>query len=342
MSKFENKSRECYEDMVAFTAANVLNVKKKEFLSKIKKAGSAEEFYNYVVKTAAIRTSNWKAVSKELTNYLYYFDIVKRYWVQEFDKDSDIDIKLSTMENLFEEEGAAVVESEILGNPAILLCEKLSSPVRIAGAPFEYKVTWYANGTSKKGIDVSVVLASAYVSKDKGIVITVSDVVSKTSKLDGMSMTIDGERRYCLRHGTQDKQTKQIVGFVSVAVHLVSYVGYCIKHKETLTRKNGVAAKKYESVKVHVAKPEECGDRVIPLHTHVKEYSYIGKQEYKGGHHKSPIEHDRCGYYRKSRGVGDYDYVNGEFVYVGKRQGKYSYVQACHISGNKGNVVYKV
>ena len=342
MSKFENKSRECYEDMVAFTAANVLNIKKKEFLSKIRKAGSAEEFYNYVVKTAAIRTSNSKAVSKELTDYLYYFDNIKRYWVPEFDKDADVDIKLSMMENLFEDEHVVVIESTILGNPAILLCEKLSSPVRIAGAPFEYKVTWYANGTSKKGVDVSVVLASAYVSMGKGIVVTVSDAVSKTNRYDGMFMKLDGDVRYCLRHGTTDKRTKQIVGFVSVAVHLASYVGYCIKHKETLTRKNGVASKRYEVTKVHVAKPEECGDKLIPLHTYVKEYSYVGKQEYKGGHHKSPIEHDRRGYYRKSRGVGDYDYVNGEFVYVGKKQGKYSYVSACHISGNKGNIIYKV
>ena len=342
MSKFENKSRKCYDDMVAFTAANVLNVKKKEFLSRIKKAGSAEEFYNYVTKKAAICASNSKAVSRELTDYLYYFDNVKRYWVPTFEDDSEFDTQRAMMANLFEDNSVVVVESEILGNPAILLCEKLPKPVYVGNTQIEYKITWYGNGTSKKGIDVSVVLASAYVSASAGTVITVSDEVSKTSRLDGVSIMLDGCWRYCLRYGTTDKETKQIVGFVGIAVHLVSYVGYCIKHKETLTRKNGVAAKKYESVKVHVAKPESSGDKVIPLHTHVKEYSYIGKQEYKGGHHKSPIEHDRCGYYRKSRGVGDYDYVNGEFVYVGKKQGKYSYVSACHISGNKGNVVYKV
>lgn len=328
MSKFENKSRKCYEDMVAFTAANVLNVKKKEFLSKIKKASSAEEFYNYVAKTAAIRTGNSKAVSRELTDYLYYFDNVKRYWVPAFDDDSGVDIQLSTIGNLFEDDSAVVVESEILGSPVILLCEKLPKPVYVGNTLVEYKITWYDNATSKKGINVSVVLASAYVSESAGTVITVSDTVARTSQLDGVSITLDGCQRFCLRYGTTDKKTKQIVGFVGIAVHLVSYVGYCIKHKETLVRKNGVAAKRYSVTKVHVAQPESNGDKVIHLHTYVKEYSYVGNQEYKGGHHKSPIEHNRRGYYRRSRGVGDYDYVNGEFVYVGKKQGKYSFCKS--------------
>lgn len=376
MSKFENKSRKCYEDMVAFTAANVLNVKKKEFLNVVKKASSAEELYNYVskkvdinglwgdnVKTLqlynvlkkrvsretykhllgeATEGSSLRVVPKELVNYLYYFNNVKRYWLPELDKDTDVVVDLSTLENLFEEGNAVVIEVTILGKPEVLLCEKLCDSICIDNVQFTYKVTWYDSGKSRSGIETSVVAACAYVSTDEGIVVTVSDTVGSKTNLQGTSMLLDGCSRYCLRHNATDNKTKLISGFVNEAVHLASYVGYCIKYKDTLTRKNGAASKKYEVAKVHVAKPEVCDDRVIPLHVYVKEYSYIGKQEHKGGHHKGPIEHDRRGYYRKSRGVGDYDYVNGEFVYVGKRQGKYSFVKACHISGGKGNVVYKV
>lgn len=64
--------------------------------------------------------------------------------------------------------------------------------------------------------------------------------------------------------------------------------------------------------------------------------------EYKGGYHASPISHERSGYFRRSRGRGDYDLVDGEFVFVGGKLGKYSYVAPCHVNGRDGTIVYKV
>lgn len=343
MDKFENKSRECYNDIVSFVSSQVLNIKKKEFLHKVKKLDDVDDLYGYVEKTAMIRTRNVGIISKELLSYVYYFNNVKRYWIPVFDEDDKFVVNLSTLDNLFEDSNRVIIELSVFGSKGVLLCEKFDSPILCEDVTFGYKVTWYTSGATGDNIRVPIVLASAYITKeDKGTVTTVSDAVIRARKLDFMDARFDGCVRHCLHYNSMNKETKEVIRFVREAVYLSSYVGYCIKNKDILTRKNGVASKVYASAKVHVAKSEEGGDRVISLHTYVKDYSYIGKQKYKGGHHKSPVEHDRRGYYRKSRGVGDYDYLDGEFIYVGKRKGSYSYVKASHITGNNCSVVYKV
>lgn len=90
----------------------------------------------------------------------------------------------------------------------------------------------------------------------------------------------------------------------------------------------------------------EVEDKLVPLHRYLKEYAPSIRRAYKGGHHASPVPHDRRGYYRRSRGKGDYDLINGEFVFVGNMEGTYSWVSATHVgnkkSDSKPTLIYKV
>lgn len=117
-------------------------------------------------------------------------------------------------------------------------------------------------------------------------------------------------------------------------VNIVNHVVRCFKYRQSITRKNSKAGRSYNSCKVHVARTEKSTeDTYVPLVTYA--YEERQKSEYKGGHHASPKEHDRRGYFRKSRGRGDYDLVNGEIIYVGDMKGKYSKVTPTHVAGKK-------
>lgn len=126
-------------------------------------------------------------------------------------------------------------------------------------------------------------------------------------------------------------------------LNIVNHVLYCYKNRRSLNRKNGVAHKSYSKCKVHTAsKDSSSTDVYVPLTSYVQTERKVCP--YKGGHHKSPIEHDRRGFFRKSRGRGDYDLVDGEFVYIGDKQGAYSKVPPSHVGGNKKKnvTIYKV
>ena len=86
---------------------------------------------------------------------------------------------------------------------------------------------------------------------------------------------------------------------------------------------------------------EETGDdkeRVMSLYQYVKEYRESPKYEYKGGHHASPVEHPRSGYYRKCK-HGSYILSDGEFKFVGKGLGKFSYVKPCLVNAGKDEIM---
>lgn len=126
-------------------------------------------------------------------------------------------------------------------------------------------------------------------------------------------------------------------------LRIINHVLYCYNNRACLIRKNGKARKKYESCRVHTPSLEKNKtDIYVPLTAY---FAHERKTTvYKGGHHASPKEHDRRGYYRKSRGRGDYDLVNGEIKYVGNMKGKYSLVSPTHVNGEKSSAVkiYKV
>lgn len=114
-------------------------------------------------------------------------------------------------------------------------------------------------------------------------------------------------------------------------VQITCHALYCYKYRDTLQRTNGKARRVYRQSKVHVAsKTSRTGDTYVPL----AEYKTV-KSEYKGGHHRSPVPHSRRGFYRRSRGRGDYELINNKFVYVGEMQGHYSYVTATSVNSDK-------
>lgn len=126
-------------------------------------------------------------------------------------------------------------------------------------------------------------------------------------------------------------------------IKLVNHVMYCYLNREQLTRKNSKARKKYEACKVHtIQDTEKEQDVYVPLTVYHASERKSG--EYKGGHHSSPVEHDRRAYYRRSRGRGNYDLVDGKMVFIGDMQGKYSLVKKTHVNGkkNKALKIYKV
>ena len=124
-----------------------------------------------------------------------------------------------------------------------------------------------------------------------------------------------------------------------------------IEVRQTVKIKHRKASSTYESVHqpksvdtVHDTVHVTYEDKLVPLQRYLYEYEPSSKHVSKGGHHASPVAHDRRGFYRKSRGKGDYDYVDGEFVYVGNREGSYSYVSPTRVNCkvNDTVIVYKV
>lgn len=123
-------------------------------------------------------------------------------------------------------------------------------------------------------------------------------------------------------------------------INLFCHVMFCYKFRDELKRTKSKVTRVYNSHKVHTVVGEHVStDRYVPLLE-----STSTKYEPKGGHHASPIEHDRVGHFRRSRGRGDYIKVGDEFVYVGNMHGNYSKVKPAHIGGVKTETVkvYKV
>lgn len=110
---------------------------------------------------------------------------------------------------------------------------------------------------------------------------------------------------------------------------VVQHVLTCANNPRSIRRSNGKVREKYNKSKIHVVSKEDKGDCVyVPLDSYIKDYNPSTRQPWKGGHHASPVEHDRASYYRRSRGKGDYDLVGDKFVFVGGGKGKYSKVAA--------------
>lgn len=89
---------------------------------------------------------------------------------------------------------------------------------------------------------------------------------------------------------------------VSQPWKLLKYISFAwdmYENRHTITRKNSKRKAGYTHNKVHVAKSDEneFDYSVIPLHTY---YDTERKNhEWKGGHHASPVEHERAASYRR-------------------------------------------
>lgn len=115
----------------------------------------------------------------------------------------------------------------------------------------------------------------------------------------------------------------------------------CYNNREKVVRKNSKLNKEYNSCKVHVATPnEQLNDKVImlPLVEYVKEYKASIPYVYKGGHHASPVAHQRSGYFRKSK-QGSYIRTDTGFKFVGKGNGDYTYVQPTVVNNKTDRII---
>ena len=131
-------------------------------------------------------------------------------------------------------------------------------------------------------------------------------------------------------------------------MNIIQHVINCYVNRDTITRKNGKVTKSYNACTVHIAHTDKQDvDKyvMLPLHIYAKSYEDKPKSEYKGGHHASPCSHERSGYFRRSRGHGDYELKDGEFIKVEPGTGHYSFVRPTVVNANKeskGLTIYKV
>lgn len=341
MDNFKNVTREFYEREVSYIASNICKCKKKDLIKKLEAFSNDEDCWAYINKYFALR-GMFLTTPKEVTDYVYAFGKAKRYFVADTKSITEQTTNLDFLDNLFEDDcNFAFIETEISNNMVVLLCERFSKPIVCGPVLLGYKITQYIGVPSIPSITY---LASTYVTYDlSGLIRTIPSHTKRSCKVPTEIATIDGDKRDCITAETPDNSKAiALLYLIEKSVDVACYVGKCIKNRYSLTRKNGKVAKEYERAKVHVATTESKTDTLVLLHKYAKEYSYVGKRESKGGHHKSPIAHDRTGFYRKSRGAGDYEYINGEFVFVGDKKGHYSWVRATRVTGKKANVIYKV
>lgn len=133
-----------------------------------------------------------------------------------------------------------------------------------------------------------------------------------------------------------DKAVNTYFSYVSYnVIYAIMYCVHCYNHRATISKPGKHKTSKLHEVRiVQISKDDikaEPTDKLVDLMT----YCSAEKHAYKGGHHSSPVEHDRKGFYRRSRGKGDYDLVDGNFIWVGNKQGYYSYVRSTHVNGVK-------
>ena len=94
---------------------------------------------------------------------------------------------------------------------------------------------------------------------------------------------------------------------------------------------------------IHKAKEDEYNSIVYSNTVVSRSSADKPKHVSKGGTHRSPVEHDRSGHYRRVKSNrGDFILVDGEYIKVEDKTGTHCYVRPSHINGRKGTVVYKV
>lgn len=120
----------------------------------------------------------------------------------------------------------------------------------------------------------------------------------------------------------------------------------CYDKRHSIHRKNSKVGESYRTCPVHVAHPDADNYTYVPMVKYAKEYEPSIRGEYKGGHHKSPVPHERTDHYRICKIAGDYiRNADGTYTYVGERKGTH-----CHVSGSnvkprqngEGVTIYKV
>lgn len=366
MIKFDNNARGLYEDGLRYIASDLVGIKKKDLIRKMNNFSDCDKFMDWVIKSAILRGKS-RLVDEMVATlaYCYDFESAKRFYIPKSVRNSDVeDINVSADELFKDIDGAVYIETMAKDLKVILRCSKLDVPINLSSASYKYCInifTYESDILNKTLVVYDTYKSIAKYAKFMSVLFTedfekFSVIVPKSNEFinkccDVVPLTmISGEERAQVdvlvsleySSGKHKETASAIFSIAQIAQNCAKYVMYCYNNRYTLSRKNGKARRHYESNKVYTAKEDKSVDTLISLRTYVKEYESSTESVYKGGHHASPIEHDRCAYYRKSRGVGDYDLVNGEFVYVGSKKGSYSYVKPTHVNGKKKFIVYKV
>lgn len=132
---------------------------------------------------------------------------------------------------------------------------------------------------------------------------------------------------------------------VGVPIELLGIAMHCIDvyvNRETVQRSRKESLRKRTYAQMQVADRTE-GDsiRLLPMTEYIHEYRESHPSEYKGGHHASPVEHVRSGYFRKSR-IGNYIRKDGQFVEVPKSLGTFTFVHSIRVNAGSDNVQVNV
>ena len=364
MSSLPKYAREYYDDFLMFII-NRCKKKKKEFL-KVMNNKSYTEFLRYI-DVCILCQRNWKPVYEpvevleESLAFLYYFNKSRHFCVQ----------KLPTMEynnvELFKylDDKDYIIDFKHNNSNFFIHAYKRNIPIvsEETSAYFEYTVDVYGDLSNvreynrqhltKQSLAIIdyLLIYRIHISVDRNINIVefhdCNEFIMNIFNHALYDLSIDGKIIPAVLEVSGKSGTNYSEAGLPTnkeVLNLIQHVIDCYENRATLTRKNGKVAKRYNESKVHIAATED-NDVYKPLHMYVKEYEPSIRGEYKGGHHVSPIPHERCGHFRRSRGKGDYDLVDGKFIKVEKGKGKYSFVKATSVNANKDTdkvLVYKI
>ena len=351
--QYINVLRRFYESCIEYIACKCMcwTMGKQVFRKKVLKSSTFDD----VIKVLNSSKDTIKALGRDVNalipamHFLYRFRDSKKFIISA----GDVDGLIGNIESLFDLNDTCLIGSQNY----LVEVVKLEEPIVLSKGCFaEYNIIAY--DMSKANWDNRFVPVSGmFLDSNMHLnpytflfneVISRNCLWSKKIKtelgivglidVDGLASLSEEERVIALF-------SRNIIDAMEEILMDVLYAAYLWENRGSIFKKRSEAGKAYERKPMCVQmnhKDEDEEDVIIPLPVHTKRYEPSVIRGYKGGHHASPVEHTRRSYYRKSRGRGDYDLVDGKFIYVGRLMGHYTKVRACKVSGIKKTIMYKV
>lgn len=87
---------------------------------------------------------------------------------------------------------------------------------------------------------------------------------------------------------------------IHAMIAVIAHICRVFPNRNTVDRKNSRIRKTYEKASIHVVRNNTKEDNIVSLGLYAKQETYE-KKEWKGGHHSSPVEHERRGHIRRYR-----------------------------------------
>ena len=351
MSKLPKYARE-YHDELSMWLLNALSIKKKELITKMQ-SESYDDFYRwYSYRSATARPlylNGLKSLPMAPT-IMYFFDKSLHFCVSEIPEERTV--KLNT--DRFEED--MYIDFKYSGCDCFLYIWKRNFPLILDKIEYWYNIIVCSKNDKVMSVDRQSISSTCgqawkfipfmkyHITEDGIHHLSEINVNSQFAKItyEWDLFDIENTGEVAAFISDEEHMNEQFMQYglpcYEIVISVINHATYCYENRGMLTRKNGVVSRKYNNNSVHITKPLES-DVYVPLHVYAKEYEPSVRSEYKGGHHRSPIEHTRKEHYRKSRGRGNYDLVNNEYVYVGGMKGHYSLVPETKVNGTKNGFV---